>query len=281
MATDRGGLTDRAAGRPVPPRSAGRIEARHLTFRYPRRRTTCARRRVVRLPSRADASPSSGRPGSGKSTLVNLLPRLTEPPPGTLFVDGIDVRDLPLGRASRRASAWSPQEPFLFSDTIGGNIVVRPRRRDGATGRRARRSRAAAAPRRGSTATSTRFPRATTRRRRAGHHAVGRAEAARGARARARHRSAHPHPRRRAVGGGHGDGGAILRSLRDVRRSRTCVIVAHRVSTVRDADLILVLADGRVVERGTHDALVRAGGVYAEMHRAAAARGRAAAPEAT
>ena len=59
----------------------------------------------------------------------------------------------------------------------------------------------------------------------------------------------------------------ILRHLREVRRSRTCVIVAHRVSTVRDADLILVLADGRIVERGTHDALIRAGGPYADMHR--------------
>ena len=59
----------------------------------------------------------------------------------------------------------------------------------------------------------------------------------------------------------------ILRHLREVRRSRTCVIVAHRVSTVRDADLILVLADGRIVERGTHDALIRADGLYAEMHR--------------
>ena len=59
----------------------------------------------------------------------------------------------------------------------------------------------------------------------------------------------------------------ILRHLREVRRSRTCVIVAHRVSTVRDADLILVLADGRIVERGSHDALIRADGAYAEMHR--------------
>jgi ATP-binding cassette subfamily B protein len=60
---------------------------------------------------------------------------------------------------------------------------------------------------------------------------------------------------------------AILGQLRQVRRSRTCVIVAHRVSAVRDVDLILVLAAGRVVERGTHDALVAANGVYADLHR--------------
>jgi ABC-type multidrug transport system fused ATPase/permease subunit len=58
----------------------------------------------------------------------------------------------------------------------------------------------------------------------------------------------------------------ILDRLRGVRRSRTCIIVAHRISTVRDADVILVLAHGRVIERGTHAGLVAAAGVYAEMH---------------
>jgi ATP-binding cassette subfamily B protein len=59
---------------------------------------------------------------------------------------------------------------------------------------------------------------------------------------------------------------AVLRGLARVRAARTCVLVSHRVSTVRDADLILVFDAGRVVERGTHDQLVAAGGLYAAMH---------------
>src|SRR5262249_49283400 len=58
----------------------------------------------------------------------------------------------------------------------------------------------------------------------------------------------------------------ILSRLRGVMRARTSIIVSHRISTVRDADQIFVLDDGRIVERGTHEALLREGGLYAELH---------------
>ena len=63
-----------------------------------------------------------GGTGSGKSTLVNLLPRLHNPPPGTVFVDGTDVRDIPLGDL-RGMIGFVPQEPFLFSDTLAANVA--------------------------------------------------------------------------------------------------------------------------------------------------------------
>ena len=63
-----------------------------------------------------------GPTGSGKSTLLATLPRLTDAPPGTVFIDGVDVRDIPL-RALRGAIGFVPQEPFLFSTTIAENIA--------------------------------------------------------------------------------------------------------------------------------------------------------------
>ena len=63
-----------------------------------------------------------GLTGSGKSTLISLLARLHEPPPGTVFVDGVDVRDIPL-EVLRGAMGFVPQEPFLFSDTIEDNVA--------------------------------------------------------------------------------------------------------------------------------------------------------------
>src|SRR5581483_11714884 len=63
-----------------------------------------------------------GVTGSGKSTLISLLARLHEPPPGTVFIDGVDVRDMPLA-VLRRAIGFVPQEPFLFSDTVADNVA--------------------------------------------------------------------------------------------------------------------------------------------------------------
>ena len=131
-----------------------------------------------------------GGTGSGKSTLISLLPRLHEPPPGTVTIGGVDIREIPLDRL-RGAIGFVPQEPFLFSDTIAENVAfgaatstngqktatderaIAAANRSGGGGGAARQGR-------------RRLPaRLRDDGRRARHHALGRPEAADGARARA------------------------------------------------------------------------------------------------
>jgi len=115
-------IDDRAvspAGRAVVIRGA--IEIRDLTFIYPTAKTPALDRVSLSIGAGQTAA-FIGATGSGKSTLINLLPRLHEPPPGTIFLDGVDVRQIPIATL-RAAIGFVPQEPFLFSDTIGENIA--------------------------------------------------------------------------------------------------------------------------------------------------------------
>jgi ATP-binding cassette subfamily B protein len=115
-------IDDRAvspAGRAVVIRGA--IEIRDLTFTYPTAETPALDRLSLSIGAGQTAA-FIGATGSGKSTLINLLPRLHEPPPGTIFLDGVDVREIPMATL-RAAIGFVPQEPFLFSDTIGENIA--------------------------------------------------------------------------------------------------------------------------------------------------------------
>ena len=107
------------AGRSAPLTGGNRIPG--PVFTYPERTI----RSSITCSLRIEAGQTValvGATGSGKSTLVSLLPRLYEPPPGTVFLDGVDVRDFPLA-ALRGAIGIVPQEPFLFSDTIAENIA--------------------------------------------------------------------------------------------------------------------------------------------------------------
>jgi ATP-binding cassette, subfamily B, multidrug efflux pump len=203
-----------------------------------------------------------GATGSGKSTLLNLLPRLHEAPPGTVFIDGVDVRRIPLA-VLRGAIGFVPQEPFLFSDTIAQNIAFGARDGQGSRERIEEAARIARLD-----ADLTDFPR--------GYETI-------------------VGERGITLSGGQKQRTAIARALvvdpkilvlddalssvdtyteeeilsrlRGVMRQRTSIIVSHRISTVRDADQILVLHEGRLVERGRHDDLVARGGIYAELYR--------------
>ena len=249
----------------------GRVEFRNLTFAYNGRNVlTNVSARVEPGQMLALVGPT----GSGKSTLVDLLPRLFEPPRGTVFVDGVDVRDLPLP-ALRGAIGYVPQEPFLFSTTVAENVAfgavgagsARPAKDVSASGvLQAAVERAAAVAQLDGDVRA--FPDGfeTT----VGERGITLSGGQKQRIALARALVAAPRililDDALSAVDTHTEE-AILSRLRLVMRQRTSIVVSHRISTIRDADLILVLDDGRVVERGTHDGLVAQAGVYAGLYR--------------
>jgi ATP-binding cassette subfamily B protein len=243
----------------VPP-IQGSIEFRNLSFLHGNREVLS---NVSFSVQAGETVAIVGATGSGKSTLVNLLPRLQNPPRETVFIDGRDVRDIPLSDL-RGIIGFVPQEPFLFSDTLADNVAF------GVPGMK--------------------------------QDAFARIEAAASVAQLDKDVRDFPHGYETMVGergitlsGGQKQRTAIARAvitdppililddalsavdtyteeeilsrLRGVMKARTAIIISHRISTVRDADQIVVLDAGRVVEKGTHDELLRRGGHYAELYK--------------
>ncbi|HEU5258831.1 MAG TPA: ABC transporter ATP-binding protein [Vicinamibacterales bacterium] len=252
-------ITDAGASLQVTSRDEilGDIEFRDLTFAYGDR--VVLQRISARLPA-GSTTAIVGATGSGKSTLLNLLPRLNDPPPGTVFIDGIDIRDMPLA-VLRTSIGFVAQEPFLFSASVADNIgfgvpAASPEQIEQAAHVSRLDKDLADFPKGYDTVV--------------GERGITLSGGQKQRTAIARAVITDPKilildDALSAVDTYTED--EILSRLAGVMRSRTTIIVSHRVSTVRNADQILVLDDGAIVERGTHDQLVARNGLYAELYR--------------
>jgi ATP-binding cassette, subfamily B, multidrug efflux pump len=240
----------------------GAIEFRNVAFRYPGSDRDILRDISFEIPAGSTVA-LVGPTGAGKSTVVALLARLYDPTAGVILLDGVPLPELSLDTL-RGAIGIVPQDAFLFSETIGENIALGIRDEEPDVMAPVR---AAAAIAQLDEAIAG-FPHGFETR--LGERGVnlsgGQRQRTTLARALARDprilvlddalSAVDTRTERR-----------ILHGLRDVLRDRTAIIVSHRVTAVMEADTILVMDDGRIVERGTHEELIAAGHVYARLLR--------------
>jgi len=266
-------IDDRYATIPKGTRIKGEIEFRNLTFTYPT--TISGNGNPAGNGHNADCPPVLrninlkippgstvaivGPTGSGKTTLASLIARLWEAPEGQILIDGHPIREWPL-ETLRRAIGYVPQDTYLFSETVGENIAFGLEIYDEPEILEA----AQIANLHGDVQDFTKGYQTMVGER--GITLSG-GQKQRSAIARAVIRD----PRILILDDSLSAVDTqteekILGRLRGVMRGRTTVLIAHRTSTVRDADQIVVVKDGAIIESGTHEELLARGGYYADLY---------------
>lgn len=270
------------------PRIKGNIEFRNLNFAY---NGTPILKNINLKIEQGQTVAFVGKTGSGKSTLVSLVPRLMNAPDNSVLIDQIPVRKYPLEQL-RRSIGFVQQETFLFSNTLDENIKFgifdeTQKRRDAENILEKEKSSDVKA-----------LPKISASQRLSGKISVEKAAAIAGMTDDIR---GFPNGYQQLVGergitlsGGQKQRTAIARAvmrdprililddslsavdtlteekilqgLREVRTDRTTLIVSHRISTIRDADLICVMHEGEIIERGTHNELLQLNGEYADLY---------------
>ncbi|MBN1464445.1 ABC transporter ATP-binding protein [candidate division KSB1 bacterium] len=236
----------------------GAIEFKNVSFTYPGTEKAVLRDISIQV-QKGKKLAIVGATGAGKSTLVHLIPRLYEPTAGQILIDGVDIRTIPL-QVLRHSIGFVQQESFLFSDSIADNIAFGVVEQD-----QEALIRAAAASQlaldidqfpdgletiigeRGITLSGGQKQRTSIS------------------------RAILKQPRILILDDALSAVDTyteeeILRAIRPIMHERTTIIVAHRISTIRDADHIIVLQDGAIAEQGTHQQLLNIKGIYFDMH---------------
>jgi ATP-binding cassette subfamily B protein len=254
-ATARGGQTAT-----LPPTGSGRtLEFRGVWFHYPTPDGEVPRWVLEDVSFTVPAGATLGvvgATGSGKSALVDLVPRLHDPQRGEILLDGVPIRDLPLD-VLRAEIGYVPQESLLFSDTIAANVQYGT---PGGAHVEAGRWAAGVAQ---LESTIRDFPGGfeTILGERGINLSGGQKQRAALARALARRPAIVLLDDALSAVDTHTEA-EILHALRDALAGRTAVITSHRISAIRDANWIIVLDRGRIVEQGRHDSLIAAEGRY-------------------
>lgn len=251
-AIDDAGALPELASAPI----AGSVEFRDLSFAY-----TTGPEVLHDLSLEIPAGSSlaiTGPTGSGKSTLVSLIPRLQDAAAGMVLIDGRPIREYPL-ETLRRAIGFVPQETFLFSETIRENIAFGVEHVSDEDVVDAARTAHIASE-------IEEFPKGfqTIVGERGMTLSGGQKQRTAIARALLRDPRILILDDALASVDTHTED-EILTGLREAMQGRTTILIAHRVSTARNADRIAVLVDGRIAEIGTHDELLSHGGYYNEL----------------